>query len=224
MKIITIASQKGGAGKTTLATNLAIASSKSNKTTLLIDTDFRQRNSLNWFQKREEQDNPLVIEAGDQKTLFNIINLAKEKGVDRVFIDTKGSDEQLVNDAISQSDYCLITCGPGGFDVSSQGITASIAKRFRKKASFILSKAPARGQEGKETKAILAGLGFSSPEHQVTYLKAYRDAAMCGLSVLEYEPKGKASVEIKNLFEWLEKKLQVNPLLKDLEKGALNDE
>jgi len=45
MKIITIATQKGGAGKTTLATNLAVASAMANKITLLIDADAGQKNS-----------------------------------------------------------------------------------------------------------------------------------------------------------------------------------
>ena len=63
MKIITIATQKGGAGKTTLATNLAVASAMANKITLLIDADAGQKTALEWFQKREDQNNPLVMEA-----------------------------------------------------------------------------------------------------------------------------------------------------------------
>lgn len=221
MKVVTIATQKGGAGKTTLATNLAVASAKTGYITLLIDADARQKTALEWFQKREEQDNPLVMESQDQKTLFKLLELAAEKGIDRVFIDTQGADMPLVNDAISRADFCLMPCGSGGFDISAQRTTAAVIKRLEKEAAFIVTKAPSRGQEAKETKSILSGLGFNSPEQQTSNLKAYKDAAICNLSVLEYEPKSKAAKEIQELYSWLEKRLVVNPLLNDLKSGVV---
>jgi len=223
MKIITIATQKGGAGKTTLATNLAVASAETDKVTLLIDSDARQKTALEWFQKREHQDNPLVMDALDRKALFKILDLAKKKGVDRVFIDTQGADTPLVNDAISRSDFCIMPCGSGGFDISAQRITASVVKKLEKDAAFVITKAPPRGQESKETRIILSGLGFTSAEQHTTNLKAYKDAAICGLSVLEYEPQGKAAIEVRSLLEWLENKLTINPLLADLKKGVSID-
>ncbi len=222
-KIITIATQKGGAGKTTLATNLAVASSKNGYVTLLIDADTRQKTAHEWFQKREDQENPLVMEVQNQTALFQLLELAKEKEINRVFIDTQGADTPLVNDAISRSDFCLIPCGSGGFDIAAQRTTASVIKRLKKNGAFVITKALPRGQEAKETKNILSGLGFSSPEHHTTNLKAYKDAAICNLSVLEYEPKGKAAKEIQDLFEWLEKKLTMNPLLTELKKEIIDN-
>jgi len=221
MKVITIATQKGGAGKTTLATNLAVASAKSRKTTLLIDADSRQKTALEWFQKREDQNNPLVMEAPDQKMLFRILELAADKGVDRVFIDTQGADAPLVNDAITRADFCVMPCGSGGFDIAAQRTTAAVVKRLGKNGAFVITKAPPRGQEVAETKAVLAGLGFGSADTSMTNLKAYKDAAICCLSVLEYEPDGKAAGEIKAILKWLEKRLEVNPLLNDLKEGVL---
>ncbi|MEJ2742385.1 MAG: AAA family ATPase [Gammaproteobacteria bacterium] len=219
MKTITIATQKGGAGKTTLATNLAVASALDGNITLVIDAD-SQKTAFEWFQKREDQNNPLVMDSPDQKTLFRILQLAEEKGVDRVFIDTQGANMPLVNDAISRADFCIMACGSGGFDIAMQRTTAAVVKRLEKNASFVVTKAPSRGQEAKETRTILSGLGFSSSDHQTTYLKVYRDAAICGLSVLEYEPNGKAAGEVKSLYRWLEKKLNVAPLLADLKEGV----
>jgi chromosome partitioning protein len=224
MKIITIATQKGGAGKTTIATNLAVASSICNKITLLIDADSRQRTSLEWFLKRENKENPMVIEAENQKDLFKILDLAKRKKVDRVFIDTQGADAPLVNDAISKSDYCLIPCGSGGFDISAQRTTAEVVKRLRKNASFVVTKSPPRGKEVEETKSILTGLGFGSAKQKISNLKAYKDAAICSLSVLEYEPQGKAANEIKGLFQWVEKQMIINPILSDLQTEVYKNE
>ena len=97
MKIITIATQKGGAGKTTIATNLSVASAMCNKITLLIDADSRQQTSLEWFAKRENKENPIVIEVENQKALFKILDLARSKKIDRVFIDTQGADALCVS-------------------------------------------------------------------------------------------------------------------------------
>ena len=218
MKVITIATQKGGAGKTTLATNLSVASALSNKTTLLIDADFRQKTALEWFEKRDNKENPLVIEVNDKSSLCKVLDLAQSRNIDRVFIDTQGADAPLVNDAISISDYCLVPCGSGGFDIQAQRITAEVIRRFQKEASFIITKAPPRGKEVEEARVILSGLGINCANHKTSNLKAYKDSAICSLSVMEYEPNGKASQEIKNLFSWLEKKIKKNPVLEEFKK------
>ena len=219
MKIVAIATQKGGAGKTTLATNLAVAQARGELLTLLIDADVRQRTALEWFRKRDDQENPVVIEASDRETLMRLFDLASEKGIDRVIVDTPGVDSPLVNDAISKSNFVLMPCGPSGFDVSAQRITAAIVERLGKEAAFVITKALPRGKESRETRNVLNGLGFDSSDCQTTNLKDFRDAAVCGQSVLEYAPKGKAAREIHGLYEWLEGKLEGGRLLEEFKRG-----
>jgi chromosome partitioning protein len=221
MKITTIATQKGGAGKTTIATNLAVASAKAGYLTMLIDTDSRQKTALEWFNKRDDQENPIVIEAEDQKTLESLLNMAKDKKIDRIFIDTQGAETNLVNFAIKSADFCLLPCSSGGFDIGAQRTTAQTVQRLNKDAAFIITKAPSRGQEAIETKAILSGLGLQVAPHQTTMLKIYKDAALFNSSVIEFDSKSKATLEIQALQEWLEKKLNKSPLLKELQ-GAAN--
>lgn len=218
MKVITIATQKGGAGKTTIATNLSVASAMSKKITLLIDADYRQKTALEWFEKRDNKENPLVIEVTDQSTLYKVLNLAASKKIDRVYIDTQGADVPLVNDAIARADYCLIPCGSGGFDIQAQRVTSEVVKRLKKDASFVITKAPPRGKEVDEAKTILSGLGVNCASQKISNLKAYKDSAICSLSVLEYEPNGKAAREISSLFSWLEKRIKKNPVLEEFQK------
>ena len=217
MKITTIATQKGGAGKTTLATNLAVASAKSGHVTMLIDADARQKTAIEWFNKRDAQDNPIVIGADDQKTLDGLLSLAEKKGVDRIFIDTQGAESNLVNFAINSADFCLLPCSSGGFDIGAQRTTAQTVQRLNKDAAFIITKSPSRGQEAIETKAILSGLGLQVATVQTTMLKIYKDAALFNSSVIELDPKSKAAMEIQALFDWLEGKLKKNPLLEELQ-------
>ena len=219
MKIITIATQKGGAGKTTLATNLATASAKKGLLTLIIDAD-NQKTAINWFKKRDNQENPLVIAANDQATLEKLFSIAKTNKIERIFIDTQGADSELVKFSVLHSDFILIPCSSGGFDVESQFTTAAAILKAEKQAAFIITKTASRGQELAETKAILTGLNIPVSEHKTTLLKAYKDAALLGQGVIESEPKGKAATEITSLFEWLEKKLKKNPLLENLKNES----
>jgi chromosome partitioning protein len=218
MKTITICTQKGGAGKTTLATNLAVISAKKGFLTLLIDADTQQTAS-DWFNKRDNQDNPLVISATDHATLENLLPLAEKKGIQRIFIDTMGADNNLVNFAMLKADFCLLPCSSGGFDIGAQRNTAAAVLRLKKAAAFVITKAATRGQEAQETKTILQGLGVPIAEHKTTLLKIYKEAALFSSSVIELEPKGKAAAEMINLFEWLEIKLKKNPLLENLKQG-----
>ncbi len=218
MKIITIATQKGGAGKTTLATNLATASAKAGHLTLIIDAD-SQKTALDWFNKRDNQENPLVIAAENQEKLQNLLNLAEQKGIERIFIDTQGAAAELVNFAMLKADFSLLPCSAGGFDVGAQRTTAAALLQLKKQGAFVITKATTRGQELAETRAILHGLGLPISEHKTTFLKAYKDAAVFNSSVIELEPNGKAAAEITKLFEWLEIKLKKNPLLDQLQQG-----
>lgn len=218
MKIVAIATQKGGAGKTTLATNLAVAQARDGLLTLLIDADGRQKTALEWFRKRSNQENPIVIEAPDRESLMRLFDLASEKDIDRVIVDTPGVDSLLVNNAIAHANFVLMPCGPSGFDVSAQRITAAIVERLGKEAAFVITKALPRGKESQETRNVLSGLGFDSSDCQTTNLKDFRDAAVCGQSVLEYAPKGKAAREIRCLYEWLESKLEGRRLLDEFKR------
>ena len=98
VKITTIATKKGGAGKTTLATNLAVSSANAGFKTLIIDTDVGQRTALNWFNMRENRGNPLVVSPENIEKLNELIDAAQER-IDRVFIDTQGAENDLGNAA-----------------------------------------------------------------------------------------------------------------------------
>ncbi len=219
MKIITIATQKGGAGKTTFATNLAVASANKGYTTLIIDADPDQKTALEWFNKREDKENPVCIAAPDKNTLEKLLTKAREMAVERVFIDTHGGVTNLVNAAISEADFCLLPCRSSGFDIGAQRRTASTVTTLEKSAAFIISQAPSRGQEANETRSILEGLGVHISKLQTTSLKAYKDAALFSSSVIEDDKKkGKAGKEIMDLFSWIERQLESNPLLDGLKE------
>jgi chromosome partitioning protein len=115
MKTIAILSQKGEAGKTKLAINLAVKASSSKKQSAIIDLD-PQASSANWHDARE-QENPVVVSA--QHTRLNqVLEAAKEAGASFVFIDSAPHSESSALAAARVADLVLIPCRPAILDIS----------------------------------------------------------------------------------------------------------
>lgn len=216
MKVITIATQKGGAGKTTLATNLATKSFMDNKKTLIIDTD-EQQTAYKWFISRGKDSNPKVISIDTKEKLHSLIGGLKEKGYERVYIDTQGAKSNMGNSTIELADFILIPCKASGFDAKSQRETSETVHRFGKQAAFVITQAPSRGKDVEVTKDILSGLGINTFNQQITLLKAFKDSALYSSTVIEDELKSKASKEIIDLHNWLDKHMKNNLELEELE-------
>ena len=220
--IITFATIKGGAGKTTLATNLSVEFAKNKKTALIIDCDYKQGSSYQWFEKRDGDENLMAMEAFSIDLLDKIIDTAKNNQVDYILIDTAGSDDNLVNKAIEVSDYCIIPCGAGGFDIPSQKKTVDIVKKLNKKASIVLTKCVSTSNDEKNARLVLSALGIHISKFKTTLLQAYKDAALFSQSVTELNSSPKAKQEITDLYNWIIKKLKKNSLLEKME-DAINE-
>lgn len=204
MKIIAFVTQKGGAGKTTLAANCAIAAQTKKKSVLILDLD-PQASAEGWYQDREAESPRLVkIESW---ALPEAIARARTAGFDYVLVDTPGRDEPSTTAAIRAADFCIIPCRPTPLDLKAVPPTVATINRLSKPAVFVLSQAPARGERVREADVGLGMLGIVSPV-RIVARAAYQDAHGAGLGVMEYEPGGKAAAEIRQLWDWIVKKME----------------
>ena len=90
MGVITFVTQKGGAGKTTLTVNCAVAAGQKKKKVLILDLD-PQASAEGWYQDREAESPRLVrLESGE---IAEAINKARDARYEYVLIDTPGKDE-----------------------------------------------------------------------------------------------------------------------------------
>lgn len=220
-KVISVCNKKGGSGKSTVTTNLAYASCQDGQNVVIIDTDYTQGSSLDWYAKRNNNDGLLAVEAFDQESLKNIIFKAKEKSIDYVFIDTPGTDANIVNTAISLSDHCLIVTKTGGFDIKRSAETVETAKKLGIPTSFIINSAKNK-QRYSQLQKLLSSLGHNVSDKYLSDLTAYIDASMFGMSVIELsgnDTEDKATFEVKQLYKWLQAKLSKNDLFEEI-KGA----
>lgn len=202
MQVWTLTTQKGGAGKTTLATNLAVAATIAGERVLLIDTD-PQESAVKWWQRRDAEAPQLVkLNPGD---LGQGIDLAHQQGFSLVIIDTAGRESVADNQAVLKATFCLIPCQPSIADIEAVYPTVEILKRTGRSYAFVLTRCPAVGQDQASAREGLSGLGLVAKPFTVER-KAYKLAFATGEGVTEYDPKDKASEEVTELYLWIKQK------------------
>lgn len=110
MLTLAVISQKGGAGRTTLALNLAVAAHLEGETALVVDLD-PQASAAAWHDSRG-RDGPLVVSAQAMR-LEEVLALAVEHGAAVAMIDTAPHSEAAALAAARAADLVLIPCRPG---------------------------------------------------------------------------------------------------------------
>ena len=200
MKIVAIISQKGGAGKTTLAVHLATAAAVAGHTTALIDLD-PQATAASWGDRRAVGA-PEVI-SGQATRLPALINSARQNGADFLVLDTAPNADQVVSLAARAADLVLIPCRAAAFDLEAIETTLMLAKAAMKPAFVVLNAVPPRSAIGKEASQGLAARGAQVAPYQLSHRAAFAHGVIDGRTAQEFEPQGKAAEEIATLYKWL---------------------
>lgn len=205
MKIIAILSQKGGAGKTTLAINLAVAASTGKNQAAIIDLD-PQASSASWHDNREAE-MPVVVSA--QPTRLNqVLEAAKDAGAAYVFIDTAPHSESASLAAARLADLVLIPCRPAILDLRAISSTVDLIRLAGTEAAVVLNCVPPRGSLAEEAAEAVSSYNISvAPVHMVQRA-AFVHSLTAGQGVQEYEASGKAAEEVAALYKWLWNKLR----------------
>lgn len=203
MKTIAVVSQKGGSGKTTLATNLVVMAERGRKPALLIDLD-PQGSASTWSDIRQLL--PPLVAAITPPRLQAVLNSAESNGAKLTVIDTAPHSEQAALAAARLSDLILIPCRPAVFDLRAIQQSIDIAALAKKPAFVVLNAVPARGTREKESRQALEIMQVHVAPISIVERVAYQDAAALGLGVIEYE-QGKATYEMNSFFKWLKKEV-----------------
>ena len=202
MKIWTITNQKGGAGKTVLATNLAVEGSRIGLKTLLIDLD-PQLSATKWWEARDAE-SPLLIKSLYNQLIDNL-NSAKQQGFELVIIDTAGREGLKHTQAIEKATFAIIPCQPSLDDCRSALPTVDIIKNAKTPFAFVITRCPSSGDDFQEAKnsSSTIGLVCNTPTFE---RKCYKRAYAENLSVCEYDANDKGAGEINAIFNWINSK------------------
>jgi len=202
VKILSLLSRKGGAGKTTLAIHLAVEAARSGLKVAIIDAD-PQRSAMGWWQGRESP-SPDLVEAGPGM-LAKIVTGCRSAGFDLIVIDTRPSADADAIEAAGLSDLSLIAVRPSVLDLRAAAGTVEAIGAAKGRGMFVINAAPPGRGYGeaaivRETRSALSGYGLPVCLSIVTARAAYSSALIGGLAVSEFEATGKAASEINNLW------------------------
>ena len=170
MKTVSIISQKGGAGKTTLALNLAGASESAGFQTVVIDLD-PQASAKGWHDHRN-QEAPVVISAHASR-LTEVLATAKGHGADFCIIDTAPHSETTALAAAKAADLVLIPCRPAVFDLRAISGSVDLTQIAGKPALIVINAAPPRGALADQAEEAITAYGIPVAEARVTQRVAF---------------------------------------------------
>jgi chromosome partitioning protein len=198
---IAVVAQKGGAGKTTLAINLAAAAERAGEIALIIDTD-PQASACEWASWRKGHP-PEVIDSAPPRLAAKIAQ-ARGQGATFIVIDTPPHADAAASKAVEAADMVLIPCRPSAFDLAAIRTTGQLIKLHGKPAALVFTAGPARAPKiYADATALVESFGINVCPHHIADRAAFRHASAAGQSVFEFESNGRAAAEIIAVHMWL---------------------
>jgi chromosome partitioning protein len=204
--IIVIGGIKGGSGKTTLCTNLAVIRALQGKKVLLVDAD-EQRSASDWAEHREGLGITTpwaTIQLAGAAVRTQIMKMADN--YDDILIDTGGRDTTSQRSALTIADIFLAPFQPRSLDVWTIGKVTSLLSEIRSvnpnlKAYAVINRADPQGMDNADAAEIIK---TADAIHYIPVTigqrKAFANAAAEGLGVVELKTQDKKAVsEIKQL-------------------------
>ncbi|MDX2113642.1 MAG: ParA family partition ATPase [Alphaproteobacteria bacterium] len=200
-KIITIAQQKGGAGKTTLAAHLAVALSQKGNRVAIVDID-PQGSLSHWHRIREEK-----FGEGYTGLTFTALSgwrvgseVARlQKTQDFVIIDSPPHTETEARTAIRSADLIVIPVQPSPTDLWATKATLELAKAEKIPVRVVLNRVSANSKMASMIADELPQLAETTIGNRVLFAAALME----GRTATELEPTSHAAREIKALVKEL---------------------
>jgi chromosome partitioning protein len=216
MKILVLASQKGGAGKTTLAAHLAIEAERVGAgPVVLIDTD-PQGSLAAWWNSRQAETPAL---AGAKLTdLPAKLDALAAAGFKLAVIDTPPAITDAIRDVVKLADLVLIPTRPSPHDLRAVGSTVDIAQETGRAFAFAVTQAKPTARLTVQAVAALSAHGAVAPaimHDRVDYAASMVD----GRSVQEVDAKSRSAQEIAGLFAFVQERM--NGKTKDRKKEVV---
>ena len=203
MYVIAIASQKGGAGKSTFAVNLATLADRENAPSLLVDTD--AQGSLAVWHKTRGTRTPLLVGCSAADLTEVLETARRHKTIEWVFIDAPAQANDDIAAMMKASTLVLIPTRIAVFDLASLPATISVARGTRRPFFVALNAVPPkRGITespivGAARKAV-KDMGAPVWRGAIAQRAVYAHALASGQAVTEFETAGPATDEMHLLW------------------------
>lgn len=205
MKVIVVAAQKGGTGKTTLSGHLGVELASRGYRTVLVDTD-PQGSLAAWWEARESAE-PAMMPATAQELARALPGLAE--GFDIAVVDTPPQVNFLIQQTVELADLVLIPAKPSAHDLRAVGKTVELVAETNRQMVFVLNEVRAKTRLEGQAIAAMSQFGKVSP---IIYDRQdFVTAMIDGRVAQELRPAGKAAQEVQALCSYLLEQLGLPP-------------
>jgi chromosome partitioning protein len=207
MRVLALASQKGGSGKTTLSGHLAVQAQLAGAgPVVLIDID-PQGSLADWWNEREAE-----MPAFAQTTVARLsadLEVLRQQGFKLAIIDTPPAITMAIQSVIQVAELIVIPTRPSPHDLRAVGATVDLCERSGKPLLFIVNAATPKARITQEAAIALSQHGTVAPitvHHRTDFAASMID----GRTVMEVDPKGRSAAEIVQLWSYVSDRLEKN--------------
>ncbi|MDG5489224.1 AAA family ATPase [Sphingomonas sp. FW199] len=207
MRVLAMASQKGGSGKTTLSGHLAVQAQLAGAgPVVLIDID-PQGSLADWWNEREAE-----FPAFAQTTVARLaadLEVLRQQGFKLAVIDTPPAITMAIQSVIQVAELIVIPTRPSPHDLRAVGATVDLCDRAGKPLIFVVNAATPKARITSEAAVALSQHGTVAPitlHHRTDFASSMID----GRTVMEMDPHGKSSSEVQALWSYIHDRLEKN--------------
>lgn len=203
-QVVSVLSQKGGTGKTTLSCALAALASRAGTATAVLDLD-PQASAAKWHDLRRangEQDPPVF--ATPSSRMQALVDALGRDGAELIVTDTaphSGADAVTV---ARLSGHILIPLQPSFPDLAAIARTIDIAELAKVPATIVLNLALVNHPSADDARTVIESTPAAAAPVVLHRRVAHVNSFNVGRCAAEYQPAGKAARELRALFEWLQ--------------------
>ena len=207
MRVLAMASQKGGSGKTTLSGHLAVQAHLAGQgPVVLIDID-PQGSLADWWNERED-DQPAFAQTTVARLAADLESL-RQQGFKMAVIDTPPAITVAIQSVIQVAELVIVPTRPSPHDLRAVGATVDLCDRASKPLIFVVNAATPKARITSEAAVALSQHGTVAPVmlHQRTDFAA---SMIDGRTVMEVDPNGKSAAEVRALWTYIADRLEKN--------------
>lgn len=207
MRVLALASQKGGSGKTTLSGHLAVqAQAAGAGPVAMIDLD-PQASLTDWWNERDAE-LPALAQTNVARLAADL-DVLRQQGFKLVVIDTPPAITPAILTVLQVAELVVIPTRPSPHDLRAVGPTVELCERAGKPLLFVVNAATPKARITMEAAVALSQHGTVAPmmlHHRTDFAASMID----GRTVMEVDPAGKSAAEVTALWGYISDRLERN--------------